>query len=66
MIIIISNELGDSGGPLMSVKSKVLVGVASFIYKIGNCEDFPQAFTKIAFYREWISQTTGLNLTKCS
>lgn len=49
----------------MSESEKVLVGVASFIYKTGNCEDYPQAFTKIAFYREWISETTGLNLTKC-
>lgn len=54
---------GDSGGPLKRISDNKLIGIASFISP-NNCDEGqPQAFTKVAFYRKWISEKTGLNLT---
>lgn len=44
--------IGDVGGPLVSVDTGKLVGVAIFTYR--DCEVGPQGFTGIYAYREWI------------
>ncbi|KAJ9575984.1 hypothetical protein L9F63_007084, partial [Diploptera punctata] len=48
---------GDSGGPLVS-KGK-LVGIASFVV-LGCARGFPDIYTNVVNYREWIESETGI------
>ncbi|CAB0034178.1 unnamed protein product [Trichogramma brassicae] len=50
---------GDSGGP--AVVDNHLVGVISLSYDWGN-EDYPDTYTKVFHYRDWISRETNLVL----
>lgn len=58
--LFIFRFVGDSGGPLIDTNENALIGLASFIHPKKNCTDYPQGFTIIALYREWISEITGL------
>uniref|UniRef100_A0A8W7Q084 Peptidase S1 domain-containing protein n=2 Tax=gambiae species complex TaxID=44542 RepID=A0A8W7Q084_ANOCL len=57
-------EHGDSGGPLQCRISKrgpwVLVGITSFG---SGCafKNYPDVYTKISFYRQWIVDTIQNN-----
>lgn len=50
---------GDSGGPLAI--NGVLVGVVSFGSAI-TCANFPTAFARVSYYKEWISRVTNGNV----
>lgn len=59
----ISSCYGDSGGPLVWEKSKVLIGVTSFLYS-KQCElGTPAGFTRITSYLDWIKYYTGIYYT---
>lgn len=52
---------GDSGGPLIGIdnKTQMLVGVVSF--GKGCARDYyPGVYTRVAAYRDWIRQRTGI------
>lgn len=48
---------GDSGGPLVDDKTKTLVGLTSFGSAEGCHLGFPQGYTRIASYVDWIQST---------
>ena len=48
----------DSGGPMV-IDEKELVGVVSHGYECAM-EDFPGVFTKVANYRKWIKDNSGI------
>lgn len=55
----------DDGGALLRHHDKTLIGVASFSHPDGCDLGYPQVFTKILAYGDWISKVTGLKLPKC-
>ena len=59
LIIQIYNVIqGDSGGPL--IFNGIQVGLTSFGASVGCEAGFPDAFTKISYYRDWILSNTGV------
>ncbi len=52
---------GDAGGPLVCRVNGhyELVGVTSWVPK-GCLIDYPAVYSRIAFFREWIKEKTGL------
>lgn len=54
---------GDSGGPLISHNSRALVGLTSFGSAMGCHLGFPQGYTSIALYLDWIKEVSGI--TEC-
>lgn len=57
---------GDSGGGLVRRTDTTLIGVTSFISITEGCEKgFPQVFTNVIPYHQWISKITGLDLIRC-
>lgn len=59
-----------SGGPVIYQSDHALAGVISYLnYGIdkdsGATIIFAQVCSKIAFYFDWISQITGIELPKC-
>ncbi|XP_004681519.1 PREDICTED: transmembrane protease serine 11D [Condylura cristata] len=53
---------GDSGGPLVQEDSRrhwFLVGIVSWGYQCG-LPDNPGVYTRVTFYRDWITQQTGI------
>lgn len=55
---------GDSGGPLITRKDGILIGIASFIRE--NCtQGEPQGFTNVYFHLDWIRKITHLNVPNC-
>lgn len=55
---------GDAGGPLaikQEGQSDVVVGLVSFGRGLCNTMTFPNVFTRIGFYRDWIDQTIADN-----
>lgn len=58
---------GDSGGPLFRKSDKTLIGLISFIQDVrykGSVVQL-QAFAKITYFYEWISEITGIELPIC-
>lgn len=56
-----STCFGDSGGPLVASGSGALVGVTSFASAEGCDLGFPQGYSNIPVYLEWIKQVTGIS-----
>lgn len=55
----------DSGGPLIRRDDNTLIGIVSFA-RVDDCSaGWPQGFTRITFYYQWISKVTGLKLAEC-
>lgn len=52
---------GDSGGPLVSANSGALIGLTSFGAAKGCHLGYPQAYTRIASYLEWIEEVTDIS-----
>ena len=50
---------GDSGGPLVYGGS-TLVGVTSFGAAAGCEAGYPDAFSRVSFFREWVRDETGV------
>ncbi|TMW46141.1 hypothetical protein DOY81_008778 [Sarcophaga bullata] len=59
----VSTCFGDSGGPMVLENSKVLIGVASFIYSTNCRSGYPSGFTRITSYLDWIKYYTGIYYT---
>lgn len=56
---------GDSGGPLVHSTTNTLIGLASFVMRAGCHYGYPQAFTFVPEYLQWIHLRTGIPITKC-
>lgn len=52
---------GDSGGPLVASDNGALVGLTSFGSSEGCHLGYPQGYTNISSYLEWIKQVTGIS-----
>ncbi|XP_031621552.1 collagenase-like [Contarinia nasturtii] len=52
---------GDSGGPLVSAQSGALVGLTSFGSAHGCHLGYPQGYTNIPSYLQWIQEVTGIS-----
>lgn len=50
---------GDSGGPLITLEHS-LIGVTSFGSPKGCEAGKPMVYTRIAYYKDWIQEVTGL------
>lgn len=50
---------GDSGGPLISSDNS-LIGLTSFGSSRGCEKGYPQVFTRISYYQQWIKEITGI------
>ena len=52
---------GDSGGPAAALVGGVptLVGLVSYGAADGCTEGYPSSFTRVHYYRDWISETMG-------
>merc|ERR1712141_187291 len=50
---------GDSGGPLTSAAGN-LVGITSFGAAAGCEAGYPDAFTRVSHFRDWITEKTGV------
>jgi len=50
---------GDSGGPLTSAAGN-LVGITSFGAAAGCEAGYPDAFTRVSYFRDWIREKTGV------
>lgn len=48
---------GDSGGPLIDSSNGRQIGITSFIYDDGCAVGFPDVYTRVSSYIDWISQT---------
>lgn len=54
---------GDSGGPLITTNNS-LIGLASFGSTKGCESGYPQVFTLISFYQQWIKEVAGVDCKK--
>ena len=52
------NSQGDSGGPL--IYNGIQVGLTSFGAAIGCEAGYPDAFTRISYFRDWIFTHTAI------
>lgn len=52
---------GDSGGPLVADYNGALVGLTSFGSAAGCHLGYPQGYTSIASYLQWIEEVTGIS-----
>lgn len=52
---------GDSGGPLISNTNGTLVGLTSFGSAEGCHLGYPQGYTSIASYLDWIKEVTAIS-----
>lgn len=52
---------GDSGGPLVSASSGALVGLTSFGSAQGCHLGYPQGYTSVASYLQFIREVTGIS-----
>ena len=52
------NSQGDSGGPL--IYNGIQVGLTSFGAAVGCEASYPDAFTRISYFRDWIFTHTGI------
>jgi len=52
---------GDSGGPLVRSSDNTLIGLTSFGSPKGCHLGYPQGFTRVTHYLNWISHVTGEN-----
>ena len=50
---------GDSGGPLTCAEGH-LVGITSFGAAAGCEAGYPDAFTRVSYFRDWIREKTGV------
>lgn len=50
---------GDSGGPLIT-EEKVLIGLTSFVRDVSCPKGYPQGFTRVGHYLDWIREVTKL------
>lgn len=51
----------DSGGPLISIKNRKLIGIVSFGLDCGN-SSFPGVYANVAFFKNWILKTISGNI----
>jgi secreted trypsin-like serine protease len=51
---------GDSGGPLLV--DNIQVGIVSWGYIMCGNPTFPDIFTRVTSYTQWIARKTGLNI----
>ena len=59
------SSAGDGGGPLTVVRNgvPVLAGIASFV-NIEGCErDYPQGFTRVGSYLDWIEANDSTRIS---
>lgn len=54
---------GDSGGPIILEDDGTLMGISSFGHSSGCDKGYPQAYTELLSYHEWIETITGIHLT---
>lgn len=57
---------GDSGGPLVTKIDDefTIIGIVSFGTDMGCLEGFPDCYTRITCYLDWISNVTGIEIRK--
>ncbi|CAO1411402.1 unnamed protein product [Diamesa serratosioi] len=54
---------GDSGGPLVVYENNEAVQIGISIVGLGGCDSgYPNGFTRVAAYLDWISHETGLQI----
>lgn len=58
-------QILNTGGPLFDPSSRTVYGIASFTGGDEICNEFPNGFTNVIHYLNWISQITRINVTKC-
>ncbi|XP_039230656.1 serine protease 1-like [Drosophila yakuba] len=56
----VSTCIGDSGGPLVLASDMVQVGLTSFGSSAGCEKEYPDVFTRVTSYLDWIKRHTGI------
>lgn len=54
---------GDSGGPIVAQNDRgetVQVGISSFVISLGCERGWPGAYSRVTFFLDWISRTSGI------